>query len=184
MYGNINSNVHVTSEIRGTNVPHFLKESPSVVERIGLDLHVNDLHNKEDYLWLRALIWPEHKERLEMFDQAASLVKNESVQLIEGDGVELLSSIIEQISEEAVICIFHTHVANQIPEQVKHKLENKYKKLAQNVMYSTCITTCGIVTFILIIILTETNIVKRLEKQKGTGDGLAGRLEMRRFVNI
>ena len=75
MYGNINSNVHVTSEIRGTNVPHFLKESPSVVERIGLDLHVNDLHNKEDYLWLRALIWPEHKERLEMFDQAASLVK-------------------------------------------------------------------------------------------------------------
>lgn len=25
MYGNINSNVHVTSEIRGTNVPHFLK---------------------------------------------------------------------------------------------------------------------------------------------------------------
>ncbi|MCR2273886.1 DUF2332 domain-containing protein, partial [Salmonella enterica] len=62
---------------------------------------MNDLHNKEDYLWLRALIWPEHKERLEMFDQAASLVKNESVQLIEGDGVELLSSIIEQISEEA-----------------------------------------------------------------------------------
>ena len=101
---------------------------------------MNDLHNEEDYLWLRALIWPEHKERLEMFDQAASLVKNESVQFIEGDGVELLSSIIEQISEEAVICIFHTHVANQIPEQVKHKLENKYKKSAQNVMYSTCIT--------------------------------------------
>ena len=129
MYGNINSNVHVTSEIRGTNVPHFLKESSSVVERIGLDLHVNDLHNEEDYLWLRALIWPEHKERLEMFDQAASLVKNESVQLIEGDGVELLSSIIEQISEEAVICIFHTHVANQIPEQVKHKLEKQIQEI-------------------------------------------------------
>ena len=51
-------------------------------------------------------------------------------------------------------------------------------------MYSTCITTCGIVTFILIIILTETNIVKRLEKQKGTGDGLAGRLEMRRLFRL
>ena len=64
MYGNINSNVHVTSEIRGTNVPHFLKESPSVVERIGLDLHVNDLHNKEDYLWLRALIYQNIKKGL------------------------------------------------------------------------------------------------------------------------
>ncbi|NVL73144.1 DUF2332 family protein, partial [Escherichia coli] len=76
------------SEIRGENVPHLLKESPPVVERIGLDLHVNDLHSNEDYLWLRALVWPEHKERLELFDQAASLVKNKSVQLIEGDGVE------------------------------------------------------------------------------------------------
>ncbi|PEP22181.1 hypothetical protein CN582_03405 [Bacillus wiedmannii] len=128
-YGNINSNVHLTSEIRGENVPHFLKESPSVAERIGLDLHVNDLHSNEDYLWLRALIWPEHKERLEMFDQAASLVKNESVQLIEGDGVELLPSIIEQISKGAVICIFHTHVANQIPEQVKRKLEKQIQEI-------------------------------------------------------
>ena len=56
-------------------MPQLLKESPPVVERIGLDLHVNDLHSDEDYLWLRALIWPEHKERLELFDQAASLVK-------------------------------------------------------------------------------------------------------------
>ena len=95
----------------------------------------------------------------------------------------LLPSIIERISEDAVICIFHTHVANQIPEQVKRKLENKSKKSVQNVMYSTCITTCNR-TFILIIILTETNIVKRLEKQKGMGDGLAGNLGMRRFVNI
>ncbi|PEC22277.1 DUF2332 domain-containing protein [Bacillus cereus] len=129
MYGNINSHVHLTSEIRGDHVPHFLKESPSVTERIGLDLHVNDLHNEEDYLWLRALIWPEHKERIEMFDQAASLVKNESAQLIEGDGVELLPSIVEQISEAAVICIFHTHVANQIPEQVKNKLEKQIQEI-------------------------------------------------------
>nr|MBT3133464.1 DUF2332 domain-containing protein [Streptococcus vestibularis] len=70
-----------------------------------------------------------HKERLEMFDQAASLVKNESVQLIEGDGVELLPSIIEQISKGAVICIFHTHVANQIPEQVKRKLEKQIQEI-------------------------------------------------------
>ncbi|MBM6648746.1 DUF2332 domain-containing protein [Bacillus sp. RIT 809] len=129
VYGNINSNVNLTSEIRGENVPHFLKHSPPVLERIGLDLHVNNLNDEEDYLWLRALIWPEHKARLELFDQAASLVKNESVRLIEGDGVELLPSIIEQISEDAVICIFHTHVANQIPKQVKHALEKQIKEI-------------------------------------------------------
>ncbi|UYX55240.1 DUF2332 domain-containing protein [Bacillus thuringiensis] len=129
VYGNTQSNVHLTSEIRGDNMPYLLKQSPPVVERIGLDLHVNDLNADEDYLWLRALIWPEHKERLELFDQAAALVKEKSVRLIEGDGVALLPSIVDQIREDAVICIFHTHVANQIPEGVKHTLEKQIKEI-------------------------------------------------------
>ncbi|MGF2715404.1 DUF2332 domain-containing protein [Bacillus cereus] len=129
VYGNTQSNVHLTSEIRGDNMPYLLKQSPPVVERIGLDLHVNDLNDDEDYLWLRALIWPEHKERLVLFDQAAELVKEQSVQLIEGDGVVLLPSIVDQIREDVVICIFHTHVANQIPENVKHTLEKQIKEI-------------------------------------------------------
>ncbi|MEK0221616.1 DUF2332 domain-containing protein [Bacillus proteolyticus] len=129
VYGNTQSNVHLTSEIRGENMPYLLKQSPAVVERIGLDLHVNDLSDAEDYLWLRALIWPEHNERLELFDQAATLVKAKSVQLIEGDGVALLPVIANQISEDAVICIFHTHVANQIPDNIKHELERQIKKI-------------------------------------------------------
>ncbi|PFL24724.1 hypothetical protein COJ07_03610 [Bacillus cereus] len=132
VYGNTQSNVHLTSEIRGDNMPYLLKQSPPVVERIGLDLHVNDLNDDEDYLWLRALIWPEHIERLELFDQAAELVKEQSVQLIEGDGVVLLPSIVDQIREGAVICIFHTHVANQIREDVKHTLEKQIKEIGAN----------------------------------------------------
>ncbi|UYO17996.1 DUF2332 domain-containing protein [Bacillus sp. 41-22] len=129
MYGNRQSNVHLQSEIKGEKKPSFLEQSPPVMERIGLDLHVNNLNDEEDYLWLRALIWPEHKERLELFDQAATLVKEKSVQLIEGDGVALLPAIANQIREDAVICIFHTHVANQIPENVKHKLEKQIKEI-------------------------------------------------------
>ncbi|QWH18139.1 DUF2332 domain-containing protein [Bacillus mycoides] len=132
VFGNTQSNVYLQSVIKGKKKPSFLKQSPPVVERIGLDLHVNDLNDEEGYLWLRALIWPEHKERLELFDQAASLVKNESVRLIEGDGVELLPSIIEQIREDAVICIFHTHVANQIPEDVKRTLEKRIQEIGAN----------------------------------------------------
>ncbi|WP_242234920.1 DUF2332 domain-containing protein [Bacillus cereus group sp. BfR-BA-01316] len=129
VYGNRQSNVHLQSEIKGEKKPSFLKQSPPVVERIGIDLHVNDLNDEEDYLWLRALIWPEHKERLEKFDQAAALVKEKSVRLIEGDGVVLFPAIADQISEDAVICIFHTHVANQIPENVKHTLEKQIKEI-------------------------------------------------------
>ncbi|OQR56978.1 DUF2332 domain-containing protein [Bacillus sp. CDB3] len=129
VYGNRQSNVHLKSEIIGEKKPSFLKQSPPVMERIGLDLHVNNLNDEEDYLWLRALIWPEHEERLEKFDQAAALVKEKSVKLIEGDGVALLPAVADQISEDTVICIFHTHVANQMPEQVKYKLEKQIKEI-------------------------------------------------------
>ncbi len=129
VYGSLHSNVHLKSEIKGEKRPFFLQQSPPVIERIGLDLHINDLNNEEDYLWLRSLIWPEHKERLEMFDHAVTCLKEQSVKLIEGDGVALLSEIAEQIPEDAVICIFHTDVANQIPESVKHKLIEKVKDI-------------------------------------------------------
>ncbi|MFJ8526815.1 DUF2332 domain-containing protein [Bacillus sp. NPDC094106] len=129
VYGNIHSNVHLKSEIKGDNQPFFLQQSPPVVERIGLDLHINDLNNEEDYVWLRSLIWPEHKERLEMFDNAAACLKEQFVKLIEGDGVSLLSEIAEQLPEDAVICVFHTHVANQIPENIKHKLVDQIKEI-------------------------------------------------------
>ncbi|MBC6973157.1 DUF2332 domain-containing protein [Bacillus sp. Xin] len=129
VFGNKDSNVHLKSEIKGENQPFFLKQSPSVTEKIGLDLHINDLNNEEDYLWLRSLIWPEHTERLEMFDHAAACLKKQSVKLIEGDGVALLSSIAEQVPEDSVICIFHTHVANQISESKKHNLVEKVKDI-------------------------------------------------------
>lgn len=129
VYGNVNSKVHLKSEIKGENQPFLLPNSPPVEERIGLDLHINDVSNEEDYLWLRSLIWPEHKERLEMFDYAATCLKEQSVKLIEGDGVSLLSEIAERIPEDSVICIFHTHVANQIPENVKHKLVEQIKEI-------------------------------------------------------
>ncbi|MGG4267000.1 DUF2332 domain-containing protein, partial [Peribacillus simplex] len=129
VYGNINSKVQLKSEIKGENQPFLLQQSPPVIERIGLDLHINDLDDEEDYLWLRSLIWAEHKERLEMFDHAATCLKEQSVKLIEGDGVSLLSEIAKQIPEDSVICVFHTHVANQISESIKHKLVEQIKEI-------------------------------------------------------
>lgn len=42
--------------------------------------------------------------------------------MIEGDGVVLLSDIVKEIPEDVAICVFHTHVANQLQQQLKLKL--------------------------------------------------------------
>ena len=129
--GNLDSEVHLISEIRGNKsllkpLPHF-----DVATRIGVDLHINDVRNTEDYLWLKALIWPEHGERRELFEKAASYVSNQTLSLIEGDGVEILRSLAAEIPEEQVICVFHTHVANQMPVETKEKLLEQIKEIGK-----------------------------------------------------
>ncbi|MEC5424736.1 DUF2332 domain-containing protein [Virgibacillus sp. C22-A2] len=126
-FGDINSCVHITSEIKGDNTPSFLPECPPVATKIGLDLHISDLSNSEDYLWLKSLIWTEHRERVELFERAARCFKENPVELIEGNGVTLLTDIVETLPEDTAVCIFHTHVANQMPEDLKYELLEKIK---------------------------------------------------------
>ncbi len=122
VFGDRNSKIHITSEIKGDNFPFLLKNSPPVISKVGLDLHINDLNNSEDYLWLKALIWPDHQERLNLFDKTAQHFNENSAKLIEGDGIALLSEVIAQAPNKSALCIFHTHVANQLPEELKDQL--------------------------------------------------------------
>ena len=129
VFGNPESEVHLKSEIRGdksllNSCTHF-----DVATRIGIDLHINDVRNTEDYLWLKALIWPEHHERRELFEKAAGYVSNQTLRLIEGDGVEMLKSLGTDIPDEQVICVLHTHVANQMSAETKEELLKQIKEI-------------------------------------------------------
>src|SRR5699024_5744642 len=131
VYGHENSSVHLTAEIRGNNQPIFSPESPPVASRIGVDLHTNDLTRLDEYLWLRALIWPEHFDRLKLFDSAVRLFNRNKVELLEGDGIGALPKIVKGLPESSVVCIFHTHVANQFPEELKYELLEKIENIGQ-----------------------------------------------------
>ena len=122
LYGNVDSELPITAEIKGANMPFLLKTAPPVTSRIGFDLQTIDTHDEEEELWLKSLIWPEHNERLFLFDKALHYRKEASLNIINGDGVSLLPQYVEAIPEDSVICIFHTHVANQLPIEGKQLL--------------------------------------------------------------
>lgn len=130
-YGDVNSPVRIASEIRGDKTPPFLDVIPPVASRLGIDLHLNDLRDPEDRLWLKALIWPEHDDRRELFERAADCFKNHPVELVEADGVTHLPLVAERIPQDTAICIFHTHVANQMPPQTKHALLRTVRELGK-----------------------------------------------------
>lgn len=122
VFGNKNSTLKITSEIIGEITPLLSSTPPPVSERVGIDFNPVDLNNEDEELWLKALIWPEHKERRLLFENAASYMKKNPVDLVKGDGVRLLSKYVDAMPSDGTICIFHTHVANQMPLEVKELL--------------------------------------------------------------
>lgn len=131
-FGNSQSSVTITSQIIGTNKPYLSKVSPPVSNRIGLDLHINDVTNDEDYSWLMALIWPEHHKRRELFKGAAEMVAKTDLELIEGDGIQMIPEIASHIPHSSILCIFHTHVANQFSEKQKQQLLTNVQKIGNH----------------------------------------------------
>lgn len=131
-YGDQTSDVQIKAEIRGGGRPPLLLKSPPVSSRVGLDLHVNNLTIESDTLWLKALIWPEHKERFILFEKAVQSVREHPLHLIEGDGITLIPKLAEDTPEDTTLCIFHTHVANQLPEEAKLMLVDHINKIGKN----------------------------------------------------
>ncbi|KLV18114.1 hypothetical protein ABW02_24305 [Niallia circulans] len=131
-YGNSESELPITAIVIGENMPFLLKTSPPVTARIGFDLHTIDLHDKDEELWLKALIWPEHRERLFLFEKAADYRREGALNVVSGDGVSLLPYYAETIPEGSAICIFHTHVANQIPREGKELLLQSVEEIGKH----------------------------------------------------
>lgn len=129
--GKLNSNVLISSEIRGESIPFLHGPPPPVVSRIGIDLNIIDLSNDDDFLWLNSLIWPNHHERRSMFAKAANYVRESKLELIEGNGVCLLKDLAKNIATEHTICIFHTHVANQMPIEARRTLVERVKAIGK-----------------------------------------------------
>ena len=51
--------------------------------------------------------------------------------LIEGDGVTTLQELVSRVWETEMLCIFHTHVANQMSRPIKEELLRQVERIGQ-----------------------------------------------------
>ncbi len=116
------SSVRITSTINGPHKPSLEDQPPPVTCRVGVDVRIVDLTDDDHLLWLRSLIWPEHKHRVELMTSAADVLRADPPRLVQGDAVEMLEGLSRQVPKEAVLCVYHTHVANQFPREKKEIL--------------------------------------------------------------
>ncbi|KOS62207.1 DUF2332 domain-containing protein [Lysinibacillus agricola] len=127
---NSNNAFVLSSENRGQPLPASISNAPVVCKRVGIDLNPIDIHNEEELQWLQALIWPEHQERRLLLNQALPILKELDLQLIKGDAIKLIKDIVRDINEDAMLVVYHTHVANQIPLELRLELIEQLKEIS------------------------------------------------------
>ncbi|PYF05704.1 DUF2332 domain-containing protein [Ureibacillus chungkukjangi] len=132
---NFDNSITIQSENKGGNLPNTINVDLKIEKRIGIDLNIVDLSNREEFEWMLALIWPEHQERRKQFVAASKIANAVEKEMYEGDLLELLPNIIQSNSPENQIVLFHTHVANQFPAQLK----NDFKALLNKMSYTRSI---------------------------------------------
>jgi len=104
----------VRTESRGA-VPIPLRPGfPTVADRIGLDMETQDPHDTSAVRWIEALIWPDQRERLELFRGAVAVLRANPVRMVRGDGLEALPNLVAAADPGSLVTLFHSHAIYQM----------------------------------------------------------------------
>ena len=117
-FGSGRSPVLIECESRG-KMPHIPARFPAVPFAVGVDLNPIDLGDEEHYRWLKALVWPDHRDRLALLANALGLWMRERPRVDAGDASEKLPVLAAEAPADASLCVFHCHVLNQFSVEAR-----------------------------------------------------------------
>jgi hypothetical protein len=115
LYGDPASPIVLRCEVRGEHLPPLAAPLPRVFLRTGVDLNPNDVRDEDATLWLRALVWPEQRERAERLEQAIALARRFPQPIITGDALDVVPDLLDDIPPATPVVLFHSFVLNQFP---------------------------------------------------------------------
>ena len=116
-YGNLESDVRIESEVRGSATPPFRERAPEIERRVGIDVTPLDVTDSADARWLRALVMPDQQWRFERLDSALELTARDPPELVEGDVLEVLPDVLADVPSGVDVCVFSTLVLYQFDER-------------------------------------------------------------------
>ena len=86
----------------------LLRRSVEVIRRRGVDLNPVDVTTERGSRLLQAFVWPDQEERLERLRRAIDVVRRDPPQLMQGDYVDALPSLLRNRREGAQLIVFQT----------------------------------------------------------------------------
>ncbi|WP_426512046.1 DUF2332 domain-containing protein [Dactylosporangium sp. McL0621] len=101
----------------------------AVAWRAGIDLNPLDVTDEEDAHWLRALVWPEQRERRARLDAALELARRDPPRVVAGDLNERLDALVAEAPAGATLVVLHTAVVDYVPEPARSAFAERVRAL-------------------------------------------------------
>jgi hypothetical protein len=130
--GNVMSPVQLTCEVRGSLMLPIPDTLPEVAYRIGVDLYPIDVRDEDAARWLKALIWPEHAERIHTIERALEIARHNPPALVAGDLLEALPGVLANVPTDATLVIYHSWILNQVMPEVRERFAAMLLEHAQS----------------------------------------------------
>lgn len=119
------------TELRGPGRPPFASVSTlDIANRCGIDLHPIDLSVSANTIWLQALVWPEHDDRMRRLERAIRIARRFPPPIRQGDAGSDISAMIQGRPSEWVSVIFHSFVAYQLSAAQREHLTQTLGELS------------------------------------------------------
>ncbi|MDQ5825152.1 MAG: DUF2332 domain-containing protein [Chloroflexota bacterium] len=129
-FGDDNSPVQLSCELRGKFRPPMPEPFPRVGYRVGVDLDPIDVRDPDQVLWLRAMIWPEHQDRAELLERAVAIAREDPPTLLKGDMFDLLPQAVRDAPRGTAICVYHSYTIVQQPKEARDRLTSLVGELS------------------------------------------------------
>ena len=110
------SKVQIKTTCFDIMLPQF-SQMMKVKRKIGIDQNPLDLKQKNNALWLKALIWADQLERFQRLEEAIEVSMSSNVELRKASKIQDFKAIIEEIPKTEPLAVYHTHVLYQFSKK-------------------------------------------------------------------
>ena len=129
-FGPADSRVVIECDARN-GLPDVPKAFAQVNFRVGIDLAPVDLGDDEEYRWMQALLWPEHRDRGALLAAAKEVWLQSLPTIRSGDAVDLLPEVLKDVPEGSALCVFHCHTLNQWPAEARQRFDSLLREVSR-----------------------------------------------------
>lgn len=130
-WGNTDAGVRIPCGLRGDRLPPLPTYPVPITFRLGIDRNPLDLTDPDTALWLRALIWPEQSDRIQLLAEATAEVQRNRPTLLTGDALQLLSDAIALAPADSLLCLFHSYTIYQFTQEMRRELDDLLRDASQ-----------------------------------------------------